>query len=357
MKKNKLFTLSLLLSLPALLGSKTDYRYFEFLPLTFGPVEKGEDFPVSSGVYTYIGGVKFTYSVSLYDRYPSRSDKVLLWQFKEKRTTEYDDQELYFDYVIPKEFTLSTIYIAFTYSYYYYPVGTNRAGHSTSNAYAELEPYTKVGDEVFSFNDGEEIEGSSYFTMRYKRTTRYMKPYLKMYSRYEEVGEEIGCVPFSAYWRLYLYNKKYNESLPNLALPELDARLEIYGPEASYFADIADYYYKSNAYGGTAGFKMKINKLYSIYHRFALPADTFLVDKYSGKMRRGSEPKENETKTVELYLPRRKEHTSYKMKVFTTKSSTSFNFPRFSMSFTLLSDGNRFGNCLDSDYCVGASYE
>ena len=356
MKKKRLFSLCLLLALPSLLGSKSDYRYFEFLPLLFGPVEKGKDFSISSGVYTYMGGVKFTYSVTLYDRYPSQSGKVQLWQFLEKRTTEYDNQELYFSYLIPAEFTNSTIYICFTYSYSYYPTGYNLPCSLTANSYAEIDPYTKVGDEIFSFNENEEIEGASFFRMRYRKTTRNINPCLKMYSRLEEVEEEIGCIPFSGYWRLYLYNKKYNESIQDVDLADLDPRLEIIGEEAKYFEDIADYYFRDYN-GGTAGFRMRINRLYSIYHRFALPADTFVIDKYSGKMRRSANPKENEQKTIELYLPRRKEPTTYRVHLYTVKKDTYYNFPRFEMNFSVSSAGNRFGNCLDSDYCVGADYE
>lgn len=358
MKKKKLFTIALLLSLPSLLGSKSDYRYFEFADLELGPIEKGKDYALTSGVYTYMGGVTFTYTVALYDRYPSKSNKVLLWEFSERRTTSYDNQQLTFDYVIPASCTMSTMYFCFSYAYNYYTQSSKYPSYSKSSAYVTLEPYEKVGDEVFSFNENEEIVGVQSAKMRLLNTTRYSRPSLMMYTRVEEGGDELGRIPLSNCWRLHLYNKEYGESLVNDELPDLDARLEITGKEAAYFSHLADYYYPAYN-GGTAGFKMRLKRILTYYHCFALPEDTFLVSDYTGEMRRGkrSQAKEGERETDLLYLPRLKEPIDFSVRLFTTKKDTYHNFPRFEMKFVIHGTTNRFGNCFDSDYCVGASYE
>lgn len=359
MKRKRLFDVLILSFAPLLSAASSNERPVRFLNLDFGPLERGKDYSVVSGLHCVLSDYEVTYSVSIYDRSAFESSKKLLWQFSEKRTT-VAGEDMRYAYTIPGSLIGERVYLALAYSYYTYSSGSVFPGFNKVESYLNCGTYTPVGDEEVYFGSEDVIYLAERLEMRTGQSTHYYVPVLSMYEYPETLLTTYRTVPTNEFFRFAFINKKYigaKHWIKGYDFSSLGPRLEIKGDHAEDFESFCDYLIRD--YNGvTAGFYMKIYDLSdSGMYYYGLPTNTFVVNRYTGMMRRAASPNEDELSANIIFIPPCDEEATYSVDIFTTKVDRYYNIPRLRTHCDLYISARKMGSCLNAEYCIGASYE
>ncbi len=353
--KNKLIAFLFLLTEPLLLSANTHESLFRLLTFNVGRMEKGKDYYGTARMRSLTANKKVDFWVSVYSENPLQNLSAQLWQKMYTRTSHYSGEEMVYDYCIPKEYVLDHFYVLFGFSYSYYNSSGKPSGRFTMK-FVEIDSFVPTNSKIVTLKNGSKIKGSMYARFVENKDQYYYRPVLELQNHDTVIEKKNGVVPFQSALNLSFYNESDNSPI-SLSLSKLQPRLQLFGKEAEEFAPFADSY-RTDYRGGLATFYLEIIEMEKGKYRFILPEKKFVVNRFTGVMRKAISPSKDEAFTRELYLPTHRENEKmYSMRIFTNALEREYNIPHFEMSFNLYSGNNIFGNCVNSDYCVGVLYE
>ncbi len=354
-RKNKFIAFLFLLSQPFLLSASNSESLFRLLTFTIEPIEKGKDYYGTAKMRSFTSNKDVSFWVSIYPNNPLKDLSACIWECSYKRTAHYSGEEMIYDYCVPKEYIIDHFYIAFGFSYSYYN-SNGYPGLRYSIQFAEIDSYVPTYSKIVTLGNGSQIKGSMSARFIENHPVYYYRPTLEL-KNYETVLEKKnGIIPLPNALNLSFYNESDNSPI-SASLSGLQARLQVIGKEAKEFASFADGY-RMDYRGGIATFYLDILETEKGKYRFILPEKKFVINRFTGAMRISNAPTKDEAFTRELYLPHHRENEKmYSMRIFTNATNQEYNIPHFETMFSLYSGNNIFGNCVNSDYCIGANYE
>lgn len=336
------------LCLPLLFGANGGERKkFYYLPNTIGPFIEGESYSDSIRVGSNVNESEVIFRVAIYfGDCPNATEEEGDWEFLSKKNSSCIGEEMSFFFSIPKEMVKKQFYLLFSIAYQVDSISRYSDEHLLqikSMKYYRDEPVSLLNDTIF--------EGPETYQINDSGNSKASQLIAKVDGVEEIVESYQGSIPLLTSFIFHLYDGKNYKAL---SIPDWDlaAKIEIIGEEAKEFAAFCDEY-RSSYEGDVASFKLVTKEIKEGTYRFLLQDNRYVVNRYSGVMRKATFLKKDEVFTRELHLPyQSRKDKIYTMRFITARRKDSFNLPLLSTTFYCYQENNPFGNSLNSDYCV-----
>lgn len=358
----KIFALlkKLWIALPlTLLPAATNSDCFAYRPFSVGPIKKGENYSNSLKFRVLESGKSCKLEVHIYKEKPVAGIAEADWYSSQTQTGHYVGEDLTFSYTLPSAYIYDDFYLLFQMSF-----SRKVIGGGTTTSFREktfhMESYSEVDDDTVSLTDNQEFVMPMWAEYASSEKLVYHKSALRFENGGGVIESEGGTLPFEKYNLFHFFDRDTGESVTmNLTkLNNLVPQLCIRGKEAKDFKNVAERY-TSSIRGTLAYFSLEFKAKKSGYYYLSFKMNKYSINKFNGTLKKGTSDNTKEfINTSAFYLPPlTTSDKTYGCQFYTENKSVELGIPLLNKSFSLYHGSNYFGNCLNSKYCVGATYE
>lgn len=342
-----------------MLPAATTSDCFAYRPFSVGPILKGEDYTNSLKFRVLESGKACKLEVHIYKEKPAAGIAKADWYSTQSQTGHYVGEDLSFSYVLPSSYIYDDFYLLFQMSF-----SKRAVGGGTTTSFREkifhMESYTEVDDETVSLSNNQEFILPMWAEYTSSEKTVYHKTAMRFENGEDLLESDGGVIPFEKYYLFHFYDR--DTSLPvtininklNNLIPQFSVR----GKNASDFRNVAERYVKSIR-GSMAYFSLEFKTKTPGFYCLSFKMKKYSINKYNGTLRKGTDiDPMYYVNSSSFYLPPLSAaETTYGCRFFTENKSLELGLPIMDKSFSLYHGSNYFGNCANSKWCVGASYE